>query len=749
MIPADPARVLRRIAESYLAAPAIDLEQGEIRLAAHQVDAASRLLAMLEAHGGALLADATGLGKTFVATAVARVLGPTLVVAPAALRGMWRESLGRTGVAAGIETYERLSRGRLPDGERPRLLVLDEAHHARNPRSARYAALADLAWGAWVLLLTATPVHNRGRDVRALLALFVGSRAHTMPDDEVRRFIVRRTSGAIGPSGLPDLGAPVWLAVPRDPDTLRRIAQIPPPVPASGGGTAHALTILGLIRAWTSSEAALRATLRRRLRRAAAFVAALESGRNPDRRELRNWPVIDDAIQLGIPGLFAPGEPLDVGGLRDALDVHVEGVRAVLQSLDQNGGASDHVRWRHLEEIERKTRVPVVAFTQFADTAHAAFRATVHKGAVALVSGGGARVASGRVNVDDIVRGFDLAVPQSARAMPLELLIATDVLSEGLSLRRAGALVHLDLPWTIARLEQRVGRLRRLGSRHPGISVYALGPPVESRELVSVLRALQRKARLSMSLVDSTDPASSLPLFGSRLRRATERLVERQESSTVELLRRMLSTCAAGAPHECPAPDAPEDGRFVAVGLVARGARPLLVAIVGDRASDHPADVLRALRAVAIGITRDAATVEPGVIAGQLVPLLQWLDEERGRELAQPAVEAHSAAHAGVLRALHERLTVATRSERSTLVPHIDRCRRLVISARGVGAEWALARLAEGARPLDLDRLEDLISSRRLPDAGRQSAAVVAVIGLDPLPARRIVGFFAAESPAG
>jgi superfamily II DNA/RNA helicase len=118
------------------------------------------------------------------------------------------------------------------------------------------------------------------------------------------------------------------------------------------------------------------------------------------------------------------------------------------------------------------------------------------------VTGTGARIAAGRVTVDEIAGAFDIGDFANATpaAMPLQWLIATDVLSEGLSLRRAGVIVHLDLPWTIARLEQRVGRLRRLGSPHRVIAVYAIGPPVEARELVPVVRALQRKARLSSSV---------------------------------------------------------------------------------------------------------------------------------------------------------------------------------------------------------------------------------------------------------
>ena len=112
--------------------------------------------------------------------------------------------------------------------------------------------------------------------------------------------------------------------MPRDPDMLRAITEIPPAVPAADGSQAHALMLLGLIRAWSSSEAALRETLRRRLRRAASFIAALESGRRPERHELDAWPGVDDAIQLGFPELFGGDETLDAVELRGALDAHCD-----------------------------------------------------------------------------------------------------------------------------------------------------------------------------------------------------------------------------------------------------------------------------------------------------------------------------------------------------------------------------------------------------------------------------------------
>src|SRR5437899_1011985 len=76
-------------------------------LAPHQVPAAERLVAIMRRYGGALLADAVGLGKSYVALAVALALGePFALVVPAALAPAWRELLagpGEGGVRGGTD----------------------------------------------------------------------------------------------------------------------------------------------------------------------------------------------------------------------------------------------------------------------------------------------------------------------------------------------------------------------------------------------------------------------------------------------------------------------------------------------------------------------------------------------------------------------------------------------------------------------------------------------------------------------
>ncbi len=722
---------MRRMAAAYLAAPVIPAEQGEIRLAPHQVDAASRVLALLGECGGAVLADATGLGKTFVAIAVARAIGPALIVAPASLRGMWRESLSRAGLEAEFVSYETLSRGEQHVAGRPALLVLDEAHHARNPKARRYAVIADLAWGTNVLMLSATPIHNRGRDLRALIALFIGSRAETMSEDEIRRFIVRRSSATLGASVLPALGAPEWLLVPRDPDTMRAIVELAPAVQASDGGAAHALMVLGLIRAWSSSEAALRASLRRRLRRAASFAVVLEAGRLPDRRELSSWPVVDDAIQLGFPELLrGDHSTVDVVRVRQALEKHCDGVRSIVRTLDRTCGAADNARIRHLASIrERHPSIPVVAFTQFADTAIATFHACAREGGAALVTGRGARIASGRVSVEEIVGGFDIAERDRAAAavMPLQLLIATDVLSEGLSLRRAGVIVHLDLPWTMARLEQRVGRLRRIGSRHRSVKVFAIGPPVAARELLPVVRALQRKARLSSSMGDE-ELQSALPLLGARLTNATAAIIQRGESHSAEELRQVLKSWADLAVHPQLASTATKPSSFSGLALVRVAMRCRLLAVTIDGVSERPGDILAVVRTLS---TRqqfvDRNPHDAVVPASRLVET--WLDEQRGRDLAKPATEAPSAVHRVVLRALQDMLARSIRSERVMLSQRIENCRRLVTSARSIGAELALSRLLDSTTAFALDDLELLLQPRTPHKAPEDQTRLIALLG--------------------
>jgi SNF2 family DNA or RNA helicase len=115
-----------------------------------------------------------------------------------------------------------------------------------------------------------------------------------------------------------------------------------------------------------------------------------------------------------------------------------------------------------------------IVFTQFTDTMEylREFLAGELTGmTVASYSGhGGAyRDASGHwvaCSKEDIKRRL--------RAKQVKLLVASDAAGEGLNLQYCGVLVNYDLPWNPMKVEQRIGRIDRLGQKYPKVRIINL-----------------------------------------------------------------------------------------------------------------------------------------------------------------------------------------------------------------------------------------------------------------------------------
>jgi Helicase conserved C-terminal domain len=94
----------------------------------------------------------------------------------------------------------------------------------------------------------------------------------------------------------------------------------------------------------------------------------------------------------------------------------------------------------------------------------------VYADRLACYSGDGGNVWRG----DRWVGVSKTAITDSLEAGRVGVLLCTDAASEGLNLQAAGALVNYDLPWNPARVEQRVGRIDRIGQRLPFVRVANL-----------------------------------------------------------------------------------------------------------------------------------------------------------------------------------------------------------------------------------------------------------------------------------
>ena len=97
-----------------------------------------------------------------------------------------------------------------------------------------------------------------------------------------------------------------------------------------------------------------------------------------------------------------------------------------------------------------------------------------------MVTSGQARIASGTLPFIDALQLFaplaNEVTPPPTR-LAADVLITTDVVSEGVNLQDADVVVHYDLPWTSLRLQQRIGRINRLGSQFRKITVRWFVPP--------------------------------------------------------------------------------------------------------------------------------------------------------------------------------------------------------------------------------------------------------------------------------
>ena len=147
-----------------------DFQKAAVKIAAHH----------LNKRGGVMIGDVVGLGKTLMATTLARIFEEdtgvsTLIICPSNLKGMWEWHAREYRLHAHVMTYSQVER-ELPDfSGRFRLIILDESHNMRNREGKRYAVIQERIrlTDSKVILLTATPYNKHYADLASQLRLFV------------------------------------------------------------------------------------------------------------------------------------------------------------------------------------------------------------------------------------------------------------------------------------------------------------------------------------------------------------------------------------------------------------------------------------------------------------------------------------------------------------------------------------------------------------------------------------------------
>lgn len=146
-----------------------EFQTAAVKIAAHHVNK----------RGGVLIGDVVGLGKTLMATALARILEDdhgleTLILCPVRLVPMWEDYRQRYRLRATIVPTSQAAK-RLKDLRRHRVVIIDESQNLRNPQGKRYRAIQEYIQEneSKCILLSATPYNKTYLDLSAQLCLFL------------------------------------------------------------------------------------------------------------------------------------------------------------------------------------------------------------------------------------------------------------------------------------------------------------------------------------------------------------------------------------------------------------------------------------------------------------------------------------------------------------------------------------------------------------------------------------------------
>lgn len=567
-----------------------DITEGRYSNLRYQTDAVQMAINALNNHNGAIVADVVGLGKSVIASTIARNLRlRTIIVCPPHLYKQWEGYRDEFGFTASVFSAGKIEDAVLhyqelvKDGEQF-LIIIDEAHRFRNEYTQDYALLHNLCFGNKVLLLTATPFNNQPADIYALIKLFqiptnstlktvenLGAsfkdlinkykklreeqREGKKTDEEIKTQVndmAKKIRSIISPlvvrrsrldlQGIPEYADDlkqqnIQLVVPNDPEeleydlselkdlymtTLDRInksegssddvyrfkaARYSPVLyikEESKDKLAKELEdktgvkfnlLLGrqtnissfmrhlLVARFESSVAAFKASLGYMIQSSEHMLRWIDQRRKIPVFKKGNLPDVsafydtsDDGMEE-IEELFEKYEArgffeIDMKYVKDSFVTDVKADVQLLKNLQEQWFGKDNmiksdpkldsfiriVRKQMKNDPNRK----LVIFSEFADTVNYLGKALVNAGLPAMKYTSADATSA---NKDLIRANFDAGLKPALQQNDFCILVATDAISEGYNLHRAGAIFNYDIPYNPTRVIQRIGRINRINKK--------------------------------------------------------------------------------------------------------------------------------------------------------------------------------------------------------------------------------------------------------------------------------------------
>jgi len=164
---------------------------------------------------------------------------------------------------------------------------------------------------------------------------------------------------------------------------------------------------------------------------------------------------------------------------------------------------AEKIRFLLAEHSRRK----IVVFSSYADTAGWVARSLQAQGLerTLLYTGSTQNLR------DTVSANFDASLPKAKQKNDYDIIVATDALSEGFNLHRAGVIINYDIPYNPTRVVQRIGRINRINKKvFDAIYIYNLFP-TEIGENVTNTKGVSTLKMLLINAVVGSDTRTLTP----------------------------------------------------------------------------------------------------------------------------------------------------------------------------------------------------------------------------------------------
>ncbi|MEA3190642.1 MAG: hypothetical protein QOD77_1224 [Thermoplasmata archaeon] len=443
----------------------------KIKILPHQVKAAIKVLNQLQ--GRAILADEVGLGKTIEAGIVMKELisrgkaRSVLILTPASLAGQWQGELWdkfgerfvkhddmdfqgfgkHDKIVASIDTAK--SAAHYPDiiAREWDLVIVDEAHYLKNKKTQRYS-LADDITARHALMLTATPIQNNLIELYNLINLIKPGLLGTMQNFEEEYIGDAQGRVLLHAQRLQTLLQQVLIRNRRHETGLkfpeRKVETHR--IKASKGEYDLHKAVSDFIRTYKMFFESHLALM-----------------------------VLEREVASSAPALSKTLENM-------AAKVHDPEVAAAMANLKSQADAiKRNSKVNLILDIAKNTKEKMIVFTQFRETQELLSRRLQQEGVSNVKFHGQLTPGRRRKALEEFRED-------------IQVLVATDSGSEGLNLQFAHILVNYDLPWNPMRVEQRIGRIHRIGQEHNNVVILNLAVADTIEDYV--LQVLYEKIKL-------------------------------------------------------------------------------------------------------------------------------------------------------------------------------------------------------------------------------------------------------------